>query len=289
MDDRLHRHPLGFWQVRDMPDACDLRAYYRERYFQSSHGNYRPEYGPAERAWFDIRTARIAAAVRQSGGVPTGRLLDVGCGEGFGMAWFDRQGWQVHGIDMSEAGVQAMNPHLRGHVELGDLADLLAAQGRAGRTYDLVWLTNVLEHVPDPLRLLADVRPLLAPGGRAVVTVPNDASDWQETLFHDGRIPQRFWIAIPDHLAYFDRSSLSATAQAAGLECLRILADFPIDWFLGNPESEYISAPAKGKGAHQARVAVDTVLASQPVERVNDLYEALAAVGMGRQLTAILA
>lgn len=289
MDARLRRHPLGFWQVRDMPDASALRSYYAERYFQASHGNYRPTYTEAERAWFDLRTARLAAAVREAGGPGSGCLLDVGCGEGFGMDWFDRNGWDVRGIDMSQVGIEAMNPHLLDRVEFGDMLELLQWQRSTGHTYDLLWLTNVLEHVPDPPLLLSELASLLSPSGRAVVTVPNDASEWQERLYADGRIPRRFWIAIPDHLAYFGPESLRATAEAAGWSCARVLADFPIDWFLGNPESEYVSAPKKGKGAHQARIAVDTALAGQPVQRVNAFYESLAAVGMGRQLTAILA
>ena len=67
-----------------------------------------------------------------------------------------------------------------------------------------------------------------------------------------------------------------------------MMADFPIDWFLGNPEADYVSLKARGRGAHQARIAIDTVLAGQPVEAVNRFYAAMADVGMGRQLTAIL-
>ena len=65
-------------------------------------------------------------------------------------------------------------------------------------------------------------------------------------------------------------------------------ADFPIDWFLGNAESEYVSQKTKGRSAHQARIDIDTVLARLPVAAVNQFYTALANVGMGRQLTAIL-
>lgn len=288
MDDRLVRHPLGFLQLKDPPDAETLRAYYTDLYYQTAQSNYRPEYPAEEIAWFSMKIERIAAAVAGLGEVAkTGSFLDVGCGEGFAMDWFSRHGWDVRGLDYSREGLERMNPHLLDRLETGDLPELLDARIATARTYDLLWLTNVLEHVSDPLNLLRRLRKLVTPGGACVVTVPNDGSALQEALFASGRIPSRFWIAIPDHLSYFDADSLRAVASATGWRCARVLADFPIDWFLGNPESEYISDRSKGRGAHQARIAIDSILAKQPVEAVNALYEALAAVGMGRQFTAL--
>lgn len=289
MDDRLKQHPLGFWQVCNIPDAESLRSYYSEKYYQTSQSNYRPAYPDNEKAWFDIKTSRLAAAAQEvRASTKKGKLLDVGCGEGFAMAWFARNGWDVQGIDISSAGLDTMNPLLSDRLMVGDVDDLLGKLISTGCNYDLIWLQNVLEHVVDPVKLLSRLRELVAVGGACVVTVPNDGSEWQEFLFREKNIPRRFWIAIPDHPSYFNSESLRSAAEATGWICSRILADFPIDWFLGNPNSEYVSDSRKGKGAHQARIAVDTVLANQPVDRVNALYEAMAAVGMGRQLTAIL-
>ena len=290
MDDRLVRHPLGFWQLKDPPDAETLRAYYTDLYYQTAQSNYRPEYPPEEIAWFSMKIERIAAAVAGLGGevAHSGSFLDVGCGEGFAMDWFSRHNWDVRGLDYSREGLERMNPHLLDRLETGDLPVLLDVRIAAGSTYDLLWLTNVLEHVSDPLNLLCRLKKLGAPGGACVVTVPNDGSALQEALFSSGRIPSRFWIAILDHLSYFDAASLRAVAAATGWRCIRVLADFPIDWFLANPEAEYISDRSKGRGAHQACIAIDSILAGHPIEAVNTLYEALAAVGMDRQLTAIL-
>lgn len=289
MDDRLVRHALGFWQVKNIPDEENLRSYYKDLYYQTSQSNYRQEYSPEEIAWFYLKIERISDAIediRES--TKAGSLLDVGCGEGFAMDWFAKKNWIVQGIDYSHEGLQRMNPHLLDCLETGDLPLLLEARIAAGHSYDLLWLTNVLEHVIDPLNLLGQLRRLVAPGGVCVVTVPNDGSDLQETLFESGRIPSRFWIAIPDHISYFDTNSIRTIANATGWRCSRVLADFPIDWFLCNPESDYISDKVKGRGAHQARIAIDTILNEQPTKAVNTLYEALAAVGMGRQLTALL-
>jgi len=110
----------------------------------------------------------------------------------------------------------------------------------------------------------------------------------QEHLFANGTLPRRFWIAIPDHISYFTADSLRRLGEATGWECRRILAEFPIDWFLANPFANYVTDPLKGPGAHAARIAVDSVLSQQPMGRVLQFLDSLAAVGMGRQITAVL-
>ena len=289
MDERLVRHPLGFWQVKDIPDEPTLKNYYERLYFQTAQSNYRPSYPDAEIAWFDIKTARIAHAVSKlCGNHPAGSMLDVGCGEGFSMNWFYRQGWSVKGLDYSRAGMSIMNPHLLNFLEAGDLQNLLQDKISRKDKYDLLWLTNVLEHVIDPVALLGQLKKLVATNGCMVVTVPNDASPLQEFLFDELAIDHRFWIAIPDHLSYFDATSLANVAQATGWYCAKLMADFPVDWFLGNPESNYVNSPEKGRYAHQARILIDTIMATMPIDKVNEFYTSMASIGMGRQLTAIL-
>jgi SAM-dependent methyltransferase len=181
-----------------------------------------------------------------------------------------------------------MNPHMASKVDVGDLFALLEQRIAAESRYDLVWLSNVLEHVPDPLGLMNSLRRLVRSDGALVVTVPNDGSAYQERLLADGHIPERFWIAIPDHLAYFTYDSLLNVAHATGWTVHDVMADFPIDWFLLHPGSNYVHGRARGPAAHQARVWMELLLGEQRPELVNQLYSALARVGLGRNLTAFL-
>ncbi|MFO7481965.1 class I SAM-dependent methyltransferase [Oceanibaculum nanhaiense] len=287
-DPRLKRHPLGFLQAAEMPTAEQLRDYYAS-YYRRESGNYRKSYDARELAFLDAKLAQRAALAQQiRGSAAPGRFLDAGCGEGFALAWFQRAGWRVEGIDHSMAGIEAMNQALAESVTAGDLFALLDARIGTGERYDLVWLTNVLEHVTDPVGLLEKLRRLVASGGVLAVTVPNDGSAYQKKLLEDGQIDDRFWIALPDHLAYFTGDSLRATTQATGWACREIIADFPIDWFLLHEGSNYVRDRAQGKAAHRARVELELLLADQPVEAVNAYYAALARLGLGRNLTAFL-
>lgn len=287
-DARLVRHPLGFLQIAEIPSTEALQAYYAERYYQTAQGSYETSYSEEELRYFDVLIERKAHAIAEARGGTPGTMLDVGCGEGFALAWFGRRGWTVEGLDHSRAGVAAMNADMVPFVDFGDVFALLDERMRKGRSYDLVWMTNVLEHVVDPVGLLNALCAVVAPGGVLVITVPNDGSAFQEMLLEAGHIAERFWVAPPDHLAYFDHASLQSIAAATGWTCRHISADFPIDFFLMHEGSNYVRDRSKGRAAHRARIGMELLLARQPVNKVNDYYRAMAEVGLGRTLTAVL-
>jgi SAM-dependent methyltransferase len=81
---------------------------------------------------------------------------------------------------------------------------------------DLAVCFSVIEHVDDPLDLLASIRRLLAPGGRALVSTPNRA-DWLLELL-PVEYGAFFFRAV--HRWYFDRSSLAAVARHAGFDVI---------------------------------------------------------------------
>lgn len=285
-DPRLVKTKEGFYQVADLPSNQELTDYYAGLYYQTNRGSYRAEYSQREREYFDILIARDAHLVAKIRGNKPGTMLDVGCGEGFALSWFDRHGWTVEGLDFSSAGIAAMNPHMADKADQGDVFALLAARIAAGRTYDLVWLTNVLEHVIDPPGLLESLGKLVSPGGVLLLTVPNDGSAFQEMLLETGRIDERFWVAIPDHLAYFTSDSLRTIAAATGWTCHDIIAGFPVDLFLLHSGSNYIRDKEAGPIAHQARIEMEHLLSHRPAEDVHAFLTAMATVGLGRTLTA---
>jgi len=288
-DPRLRRHPLGFLEAVDRPTPEELGAYYAETYYQAGQGSFRRSYSDEELHVIRLRVRqRAARAITLLGHDRPGRLLDVGCGEGFVLAEFARIGWEVAGMDFSTAGVEAMNPEMADRVTQGDVFHLLGAAGASGRTYDLIWLGNVLEHVLDPVALLRALRRLVGPGGILVATVPNDGSAYQEALFEAGAVDRRFWIAIPDHMSYFTADTLRGAAGATGWDTLDILGDFPIDLYLAHPGSNYVVDPARGGDAHAARLRLEAVIGSVGIEAANRFYSALAGIGLGRNITAFL-
>lgn len=279
------RAPLGYWRVKDTPSSEELRSYYAEQYYQKGLGSYEIQYSEAELDHICAKIALRWSTVEAYFDTP-GRLLDVGCGEGFVLAHAAKQGWRVHGLDFSSAGVDAQNPQCSPYLATGDVFDLLAAEHDAGHQYEIIWLQNVLEHVIDPEALLSLLHHLVTPDGALVVTVPNDFSTLQHEALAKGYIDRAFWVALPDHLSYFTATSLNNLGVETGWSCSRLMGDFPIDWFLFNSESNYIADPGKGKAAHRARIALETLILKSTPEKACAFFAGLAEVGMGRDLTA---
>lgn len=96
------------------------------------------------------------------------RFLDVGCNYGFALdvAQF-LFGWEALGVEPSLAGA-------RGAAELGlDIRhEYLAEHTDVGVDFDLILASEVVEHVPDPVRFLVELRKRLSASGTVVITTP---------------------------------------------------------------------------------------------------------------------
>ena len=80
----------------------------------------------------------------------------------------------VTGIDSSDEAIRFCASKGMGPVQKGDVYDLPFPSG----SFDLVLATDIIEHVEDDLRALREISRVLAPGGRALITVPAYQSLW---------------------------------------------------------------------------------------------------------------
>src|SRR5215208_6114465 len=143
---------------------------------------------------------------------PGERVLDLGCGAGRFVAALRDAGADPVGVEIAEAALE----RARALVPGADLR-LLEPDGSIPLEHgsvDLVWCSEVLEHVADGAQLLHEGRRVLRPGGRLLLTVP----------FH-GRVKaaalalSRFDAHFDpqgQHLRFFTRSSLDALLRATG-------------------------------------------------------------------------
>tara|TARA_Y100000590_G_scaffold470606_1_gene666836 strand:+ start:796 stop:1686 length:891 start_codon:yes stop_codon:yes gene_type:complete len=284
-DPRLKKHSFGFYEVVDKPTQEELNAYYAEKYYQEAKGSYEQTYDQDELEYIWLKIKQRAYLVKQLTGRTEGSLLDLGCGEGFTLKHYADLGWQVQGIDFSKAGVKKQNPEMRDYVYVGDIYETINRYQNENRSYDVVYLTNVLEHVLDPIELLKNLKSIVTRGGILVVTVPNDGSDLQEYCFASSKISERFWIVLPDHISYFTYESLQSITENTGWNSADIIADFPVDLFLLHHGSNYIQDKKNGKPAHRARIASEIMLSKRNIQDVIQYYRSMAKVGMGRDLT----
>ena len=289
MNISLKKHELGFLQVDPLPSSFELNEYYSKKYYQeSTSSTYQQEYSEEELKYINNKIAQKAYIIDQQLKGKAGSFLDVGCGEGFAMNFYNNKSWEVHGIDFSEYGILKFNPEVINNFEKGDIYTSIENKISCQEKYDIVWVGNVLEHVLDPLNMLGRLKLLLSMDGVMVITVPNDGSAYQQLLLDNKYVDRQWWIAYPDHLSYFNYQSLINTTSNAGLHCFELISDFPIDFYLLHSGSNYISQPKMGKEAHRARVTMENFISNNSMKSINSFYNNLAQLGLGRDLTIFL-
>jgi 2-polyprenyl-3-methyl-5-hydroxy-6-metoxy-1,4-benzoquinol methylase len=120
---------------------------------------------------------RFRKAIRAASFSPGERVLDIGAKwGGFG------QGARSMGLEIDYTGLDLSEENVRKATELGldvRLADASQPLPIDDHEYDCVICLELLEHLPKPIFLLGEIRRVLKPEGRAVLSVPNPYS-WVE-------------------------------------------------------------------------------------------------------------
>jgi SAM-dependent methyltransferase len=141
---------------------------------------------------------------------PGERVLDLGCGAGAFLTVLRDVGAEPVGAEIAEAAAQRAR-------STGVEVRLLEPDGSlpfGHGAFDLVWCSEVLEHIPDVGHALLEVRRVLERGGRLLATVPYhgraQAAALALTRF------ERHFDPLGQHVRFFTRRSLADTLEASG-------------------------------------------------------------------------
>jgi SAM-dependent methyltransferase len=232
LPDRRHWIGEGFGVVRctgcglartdPRPTPEAISRYYPESYVSFHHDH--PRHGRITRAarWllrlpYRLRYGEVFWLPPASAG---GRALDVGSGSGDLLAELQRRGWEPWGIepDPGQAEESRRRLGLLPHRVLTATAEAAELPAEA---YGLVTMAHVLEHVHEPVQVLAKVRSWMRPGGLLRIWVPNIAS--LESRAFGGLW---FGLDMPRHLYHFDRPTLRRLLRTAGFELVRMVPQY---------------------------------------------------------------
>jgi ubiquinone/menaquinone biosynthesis C-methylase UbiE len=156
-------------------------------------------------------------AFMSSGVRPGDRALDVGCGEGQFTAALAAAGASVVGVDVAEAALdRARRFHPGLHFTLVGIDEPLPFEDNR---FTLVWASEVIEHVADTARWLSEVRRVLVPSGRLLVTTP---AHGRVRLLLGGI--ERFSEPLGDHLHLYTRRSLAELLREFGFADVEVSA-----------------------------------------------------------------
>ncbi len=149
--------------------------------------------------WYRGRRAIIAAELERIPVRAPARVLDAGCGSGRTLLELRRYG-EVSGIELDEDAAAFAARRGPFEVRVGRLEQMPWPDG----TFDLITCLDVIEHTPDDVVTLRELRRVCKPGGWLLVTVPAYQALWSR---HD---------EANHHFRRYGRGSLRSAAVSAG-------------------------------------------------------------------------
>lgn len=137
----------------------------------------------------------------------TGRLLDIGCATGFLLDEARKAGFEIHGIELSRWAVDhASNKLGINTIRQGMLKEAMYPKSH----FDVIILSDVIEHLLDPKSTLAEIRKILKPDGVICINTPDIDSLISKIL------KARWWGVKNAHLYYFTRKTLNKILHRTG-------------------------------------------------------------------------
>jgi len=228
-----------------VPPAQEIERCYR----LAEAGHWAP---PSPRA---RRFDELHASIRKHH--PSGRVLDVGCSAGDFLDYLP-QDYEKFGIEPGEhAATMAASRNI---TILGPTVESLGDW--RGEPFDVVVAFDVLEHVAEPLPFLSALRKVLAADGVVCLLTGNtDCAGWR---LEGG---DYWYAALPEHLVFFNQTSLQHAAARSGLE----LVEFRTARHSREPVKRLVSETLRNSAyiaAQRSRMAAhfgDTFNRSAPV------------------------
>lgn len=242
----------GFAASRRAPppgQAANVDAGELEKFAALAHHWWDPDstmFGPLHR----MNPLRLAWIERMCGGLAGKRVVDVGCGGGILTEAMVARGAQALGIDVGEKalGVARLHKLESGVAVEYRLVSAEALADEAPGTYDVVTCMELLEHVPEPARIVAACARLTKPGGVVIVSTINRglkayafavvAAEYVLGLLPKGTHDYAKFLT-PAELATFARNAGLSLAELTGVAYNPFTRDFRL---IEDPGVNYMMA-----------------------------------------------
>ncbi len=139
-----------------------------------------------------------------------GKILDVGCGPGLFLSEAKKRGWRVQGVDLSPWAKKYAAENFGVDVFEGSLSEASFPD----KSFDVVVMNDVIEHLEDPKSALRQIRRVLKNDGVLYLSTPDIDS------FLSKLLRAKWWGINKYHLFYFSRKSLEKMFHETGFRSI---------------------------------------------------------------------
>ena len=148
-------------------------------------------------------------------------ILDIGAGTGDFLLACKKNDWEIKGIEPNvKAKAIAIKKFQSSKANIyNTIEDLKTAVKKQHlKTFDVITMWHVLEHVPNLTEYISTLKQLLKPNGTLVIAVPNFKS-------YDAEHYKEFWAAydVPRHLWHFSRIAIEKLFKAENMKVVNVL------------------------------------------------------------------
>lgn len=184
----------------------DSRKLYGESYYESWGMRDDESVYEMKKRTFSLRLRGLERIISP------GRILDVGCATGFFLEAAMGRGWDAYGLEINPFALKVARERFGSRIVEGAIEQAHFDNAH----FDTIAMSDVLEHMPDPLLTLRRANELLKPGGLIAITTPNIKSI-------TARLLRGKWPHIKlEHQFYFSPGSLSQLLEKAGFQVLSL-------------------------------------------------------------------
>jgi len=157
---------------------------------------------------------------------PKGNFLDIGTNMGFFLRHTRGRDWNVTGIDPSPS----LSEMARKYFGLNVKTCYLNEAGFEDEYFDVVTMTDVFEHIPEPKKLLADIKKVIKKDGILFIKVPNGKYNMLKLWLAKaaGKVKEYDIFDSYEHVTHFTHQTLKRMLAECGFKVTKSYIGKPI-------------------------------------------------------------
>jgi len=270
--------PCGFKHIDPLLSEEELTKFYEKDFYSKEKPDYFKDTQEDLAWWMATYNNYYSLLEKHTKGR---KILDVGSGPGHFLLCGKKRGWDVIGFEPS---VEAWKYSKGRKLQVVNNFFNYETAKQYG-PFDVIHASMVLEHVPDPISFVEDMKKLLKPNGVVAIFCPNDYNPLQEILQKKLKF-KPWWVVPTHHLNYFDVFSMKKLLTKTGLDVVESIGTFPMEFF---PLSglNYVGDNEMGRKCHKTRKVFEMNMYKHGTDLLNSLYASLIEKNMGREFFII--